>query len=605
MLYGNHDLQRGDNDGSPAANRAPRWGGVNNPRPPAPATAQTPQNRGGATVAIPQHVRQLQNDLRTLGFLFIANADGDFGRTTEWAVREFQAYASLANVAQVNIGRLQGWRPQAGTTAPEVAALGLRPNSNPPESFHVGSLDRVANGSRYTGPISGVVNQRTRTAIDHWLQNNYRCPVVIEAWQVTPATGQRTTPAANGINIWNYNQITQGAIRDANRRVTAYVRMFARDFSRYYTYPATRSQDEYQVLGGYASYMTYGGARSEVPTHTWSEAEMTPERLIGPNTTTASLVTNINGATASTYRVVRATAEMECMGMFDGINGYDDALISLGPCHWTMGLMPQGGYDDGELAGFLAYLLHSNQAHYLTAFGNFGLFPSSRWTSANAGTLWNRTARKYQGWIRHHNEQTQPAQAVTVLAQTATADQQLPMVDRTPAEADYFKTWHWFHRFAMAGRTLTGVQRAMWDMVRLRLRDVCAINININTGRGATNAPLGSICTSEKAIAILLRWHIFRPGHVTGQSVPRSIQSAINGNTRLNWSLPPAQWTDAHERAISDQLLTDAAAVNATQNQLAAWPQYAGRAGRRYTLNNELGSLRDGRNSFQLDATGI
>ena len=604
MLYGNHDLRRNDNDGNVAANRAPRWGGIDNPRPPA-ANAQTPRNQGGATVAIPQHVRQLQNDLRTLGFLFIRTADGDFGRTTEWAVREFQIYAGMANVAQLNVGRLHGWQAQAGLTAPEVAAMGLRPNSNPPESYHVGSLDRVANGARYTGPVSGVVNAATRTAIEHWLRNNYRCPVVIEAWQVGRANGQRTAPVANGINIWNYNEITQGVIRNANRAVTAYVRMFTRDFTRHYTYPATRSQDQYQVLGGYATYAGYGGAQSQVPTHTWTEAEMTPERLIGPASTLASLIANPNGATTSTFRVVRATAEQECMGTFDGINGYDDALISLGPCHWTMGLNPANGYNNGELAGFLAYLLHRNQADYLSAFGNFGLFPSSPWTTANAGALWNRTARKYEGWVRQHNEQTQPAQAVAALAQDATANQQLPMANRTPVEADYFKTWHWFHRFAMAGRTMASVQRAMWDMVRLRLRDIRAINVDITSGQTHVTATLGAICTSEKAMAILLRWHIFRPGHVTGRSVPNSIRSAIAANAQLNWPNAPAQWNDAHERAITAQLLTDAAAINSTQNDLAAWPVYPGRANRNYTITNELGTLRDGRNSFQLDTTGI
>ncbi|MEG0183262.1 MAG: peptidoglycan-binding domain-containing protein [Stenotrophomonas sp.] len=605
MLYGNYDLRRADHDGNPATNQAPRWAATNNPPPTAPATAQTPQNQGGATVAVPQHVRQLQNDLRTLGFLFIRTADGDFGRGTEWAVREFQIYAAMANVAQVNVGRLQGWQPQAGTTAPEVGALGLRPNSNPPESYYVGALDRVANASRYTGPISGVVNAGTRTAIEYWLEHNYRCPVVIEAWQVSRATGQRTAPAANGVNIWNYNEITLGQIRNAANQVTHYVRMFARDYTRYYTYPTTRNQDQYHVLGGYARYSTYGGAQSVVPSHTWTEAEMTPERLIGPGNTLATLVANLNGATTSTYRVVRATAEQECMGMFDSINGYDDALISLGPCHWTMGLRPQNGYDNGELAGFLAYLLHSNQADYLSAFGNFGLFPSSRWVSSNAGTLWNGTARKYEGWVRQHNEQTQPAQAVTVLAQTATANQQLPMVDRAAAEADYFKTWHWFHRWAMAGRTIAGVQQAMWDMVRLRLRDVRAINVNITAGNLQVNATLGAICTSEKAMAILLRWHIFRPGHVTGQSVPNSIRAAITANPQLNWTGGPAQWTDAHEHAITARLLADAAAINATQNLLVAWPTYAGRAGRNYTINNELGGLRDGRNSFHIDTTGI
>lgn len=43
---------------------------------------------------------------------------------------------------------------------------------------------------------------------------------------------------------------------------------------------------------------------------------------------------------------------------------YDDALTSLGPCHWTMGLMPQNGYSNGELPGFLAYVLSKNQASY-------------------------------------------------------------------------------------------------------------------------------------------------------------------------------------------------------------------------------------------------
>lgn len=605
MLYGNYDLRRADHAGNPATNQAPRWAATNNPPPTAPATAQTPQNQGGATVAVPQHVRQLQNDLRTLGFLFIRTADGDFGRGTEWAVREFQIYAAMANVAQVNVGRLQGWQPQAGTTAPEVGALGLRPNSNPPESYYVGALDRVANASRYTGPISGVVNAGTRTAIEYWLEHNYRCPVVIEAWQVSRATGQRTAPAANGVNIWNYNEITQGVVRNANRQIISYVRMFSRDFTRHYRYPVNRSQDHSHVLGGYAAFQSYGGARSEVPAHTWPEAEMTPERLIGPTTTLVTLAANINGPTASTYRVVRATAEQECMGMFDGINGYDDALISLGPCHWTMGLLPQGGYDNGELAGFLAYLLHRHQADYLSAFGNFGLFPSSSWVSSNTGALWNSSARKYDGWIRQHNEQTRPEQAAAALAQTATANQQLPLVSRELAEADYFKTWHWFHRFSMAGRTLSSVQRAMWDMVRLRLRDVRAINVNITTGSIHISASLGEVCTSEKVIAILLRWHIYRPAHVTGRAVPNSIRNAIAANAQLDWTVAPARWTDAHEQAITARLLADAAVINRTQNDLVAWPAYDGRSGRNYVVNDELGGLRDTRNSFQIDTTGI
>lgn len=597
MIYGNHDLQRGDNDGNPASNQAPRWGGVNNPSPIA-ANVQTPLNQGGATIAIPQHVRQLQNDLRTLGFMFVRTSDGDFGRATEWAVREFQIYASMANVAQLNVGRLQGWQPQAGLTAPEVTALGLRPNSNPPESYHVASLDRVANGSRYTGPISGVVNEATRISMEHWLRNNYRCPVIIEAWQVAIGNGQRTVPANNGINIWNADEITQASIRNAANQVIARVRMFSRDFTGHYTFSGTRNADHYQPLGGYARFLNYGGPLSEVPIHTWAEAEMTPERLIGPTTTTAVLTTSPEGATASTYRVVRATAEQECMGMFDSINAYDDALVSLGPCHWTMGLMPAGGYDNGELPGFLAYFLSRNQADYQRYLGNLGLYPSSAWAGPNTGPLWDQTGRKYVGWIRHHNEQTQPSQAPGALAQ-------LPQVDRATAEANYFKTWHWFYRLAMAGRTCASMQQAMWGMVRLRIRDIRSVPISIQAGNVHVNGTLGTVYTSEKSVAILLRWHIFRPGHVTGQRVRDSLTRAINGNAQLNWNALQTQWTDAHERAITAQLLTDALAVNNTQDRLASWPTYAGRGGRNYTINNELGALREGRGSFNLDTNGI
>jgi hypothetical protein len=62
--YGGFSLRRQDKDESKL------WGGdLRSALPPA------------------THVRELQNDLLTLGFSLIENADGVFGRTTEWAVR--------------------------------------------------------------------------------------------------------------------------------------------------------------------------------------------------------------------------------------------------------------------------------------------------------------------------------------------------------------------------------------------------------------------------------------------------------------------------------------------------------------------------------------
>lgn len=59
--------------------------------------------------------------------------------------------------------------------------------------------------------------------------------------------------------------------------------------------------------------------------------------------------------------------------------------------------------------------------------------------------------------------------------------------------------------------------------------------------------------TSDKAVAILLRWHISRPGHVIGQRVRDSLIRAITGNTQLNWLAVPTQWADMHEHAITGQ----------------------------------------------------
>lgn len=145
----------------------------------------------------------------------------------------------------------------------------------------------------------------------------------------------------------------------------------------------------------------------------------------------------------------------------------------------------------------------------------------------------------------------------------------------------------------------------MWHMVRMRLRDVLAINVSITAGQITFDDTLGAIVTSERAAAILLRWHIFRPAHVTGNSVRNSIANAINANRNVEWNLPRTQWTNAHESALLTQILTDANQVNNTQTALSQWPNYPGRAGRNYILANELGPLSGDRDSFTLDTIDI
>ena len=359
------------------------------------------------------------------------------------------------------------------------------------------------------------------------------------------------------------------------------------------------------------------GPRNTVPSHTWAEAEMMPERLIDPAATLADMSTpaNIERDRTSTYRVVRAAAEQENMGNFDCVNCYDSALVSLGPCHWTMGISASATqFTLGELAGFLSYFQHQHADEYTRAFGRFGLSPKTPWAQRMTG-MWNAGLRKYEGWYRHERIEN-PGDAAPGRCD----------IWREKKEAYYYKNWHWFFRWAMAGRVFAGYRQDMWDMVRIRIQDILTSTIRVTCTVPAAgiylarniniNATLGDFFTSEVAVAILLRWHIYHPANVVpGVTVRNCIRNAMIQNPNHDWATM-ANWADPEELVLTDRLYRAAFAVNETMRHLPLWPRYDynvppannlvdGRPGRRYQLGNELGSLRTGRNTFHLDNNGI
>lgn len=604
MIYGDHDLQRGDHDGSTTSSKPPRWGNVEDP-PSARGLAQTP-TQGGSSLAVPGHVEQLQRDLRELGFLIVGSPDGGFGKLSEWAVREFQIYASMENVARLDNARLQELtgNQQAGEAAHEVAALGAVPSIEPPKSYYVATLRQTANTARYTGPISGVVNARTRAALEHWLDNNYRCPVVVEAWSMKG--GVRAVLFDGGCNVWGHNSIT-----------SANPRFFTVDFSDYYELPSNRAGGDYQALGTFTP-QGFRGPRSEPRYgHCWPEAEMTPERLIGETATIASLQSSLQGPAASTYRIIRAVSEQECFGYFDSINSWDNALVSLGPCHWTLGIFNNdtARYGDGELSSLLSYAHQMYHDDYMAAFGNFGLLPAATWGDSGSTQLISAQA-KFASWVRTHSDTVHGPDAASAEVPPNTSDsvRNIPLVDRTRDEADYYKSWHWFYRWAMATRTVVGIQRSMWDMARIRIRMMQQARVDVATKnrRGETvniSLSLGEIITSEKGVGIAHRWHVYRPGHVIGvrPSTPHlrnAIKSAVS-NSSLDWTQPPQAWTDEHESELIESILAAANSQNGTHQEVADWPGDIKRRPGFWTLRDELGKLSSQRNSFQLDTRGI
>jgi hypothetical protein len=531
LPYGGYVLQRGDHDSQR------RWGGQVRPNVP------------NAT-----YVRQLQQDLRELGFLIGAQPDGSFGLHTEWAIREFQIYSKMTHIAREG--------PTSSNTD------------------YVARLSRVANTMQYTGSISGVLNAQTAERIQHWRTQRWRCPVVVRAMRLH--NNQPTTVAQD--NLWLHDDVTNNSYR-----------IYVRDFSRYYTLPAGQNEDSLRVLGSYSAYPNYGGPVSMPPRHTWGSAEMLPSNLVG-----VANYQSMTPAQQSTFKVLRAVGEQECLGFFDSLNAYDNAIISLGPCHWTLAILGSTA-SEGELCGFLSFFRATNPQAHQQAMEFFGLRIDEDWNAGagNGATLRDNALKKYTGWPAQQRDNGTWAR-----------------MEQTEAAANYFKTYHWYYRFQMAGRTIEGFQRAMWSMVRIRIRDIRNTPwgtgvANVGTGASARPATIGDVITSERTMAIVLRWHVFRPSHVAaatqaGQRLRHAYNIARQNHPTLNWTQSPALWGDAHEAALAEAILAQAALVNNTVNNTANWPTWFGpgtQNPRGYALTLPAGTqLSVARNSFQFDA---
>lgn len=96
-------------------------------------------------------------------------------------------------------------------------------------------------------------------------------------------------------------------------------------------------------------------------------------------------------------------------------------------------------------------------------------------------------------------------------------------------------------------------------------------------------------------MAILLRWHVWRPAHIVGappnNRLNAVLQGTINGSTGINWQLPIASWGDAHESALTEKLYTALEALNDT---------ITGAIG--FGASEAQGSVRIARNTFVLES---
>ncbi|SPL89364.1 unnamed protein product [[Actinomadura] parvosata subsp. kistnae] len=658
-LYGEFDLRPGDRDPGPGL--PARYGGADRP---------------GVTGTT--HVRDLHRDLRELGFLLAPEDTAEFTTATWLAVMEFQRYASLSDAATerepraatlldevppdaslLHVSAASAFPPQgpfrvlageeimevtavttARTTGTDAALKVTRGMEGTAAAAHARGAevelirwsDRLVPAhapfyERYADPVTGVVNAWTRFVLRRWKEGRRRCPIVVEAWELREGRPDRlhTIPAAEGRparragNVWGAREVTATGPR-------LYVRDLTSTWRRPSRPPIVPERPELDVTGDYRVLGDYAGPRAWPEFgHTWRpEGEMLPEHLLpatepgGSGPTLGQLIEAGDAAALGTYKVVRAVSEVEAIGYFDCMNAYDRAFVSLGPCHWTAGLAtgpsPASAVDEGELWGFMAYLKATDRYAFAQAVGRFGVDVGTEWGQDGAA-LFEPGQRKYTG---------RPA-----LPREGGGRYELGKVE----EYDLFRGWHWFYRLQMAGRTVDGFRRAMWDMARLRLRDVGETpwdgpaeppTWTVPGPDGPRPARIKDVITSERGMAIVYRWHIRAPANMVsagpaseppetrrigraGPVLRAACEAAIREEPGL-FTGSPDTWGDAAEQALVARLRAQG---GASVEYVHEWPRQVS-ASRGFALPYELlpdhgdgRRLDPARGSFHLDTRGL
>ncbi len=613
--YGGYDLRRGDRD---------------------PREDDLEWIYGGRTITAegdaprPDHVDQLRRDLAQIGFGPLADGDmapdpaiddedeppdatqrRTFGAYLESAVREFQIYASMRTVARVAL-------PEE---LPEVRYPSLAT-----------SLVGQPNDQRYMGPISGVVNGETRILLKMWVDRDWHCPVVIEARRVydddvdddeleaellteqellelrdpmsTADKAQLVTDAqieAGHHNIWRRTELE-------NKRYA----FIAWDFTRHYPAPVVRPWGDPVVVARWGNVGSWGGAYGEAPWYTWPEAELTPVNLFGADLDPEQRPQQ--GAFWSTYRVIRAVSEVECQGVLDGMNAWDSAIVSGGPVHFTLGLCRKSGGGTlhtaprpcvvypGELCPVLSLLADEDEAEYERFFGAFGLQPRETWRDPPT-EMFSSGHRKYRGFVLLQDESGEFVDARTVRPDT---------VRRVPADLDanhedyllveVLHHWHWIYRWQMAPRLSPAFREATYRLARARLRALLSTPWG-TLGGAPDGLTLGQVFTSEKAVALLERLHVFSPPTLLkvenieaeweGQTVHNIDFTPILGaferarDTEGGGS-NPADWDDPQEAAAVEWLRTCGLKGSGPDDDLTTlveWPKLGTYENRRHDLS--------------------
>ncbi|MEJ8838074.1 hypothetical protein [Ramlibacter sp. AN1133] len=465
-LYGNWDLQFGDDDAGPRFAGKARPGDV-----------------GG-------HVAALVGDLRSLGFTAPAAGTTQFDARVAMAVREFQVESAQAR-----------WSLDSGGVLHAQQQLAPR---------------------RYFGRVHGIVDGETRRMLQLWLN----LPALEQG---APPLGPLGTQARNGLqvvacavtqpnvpvaaavvsaDIWgamgnpvagvdDFDYMTQGRRHWAIDRLMRWGDAVAADAPTLADFgePVPPAGIDATPLGRFhqkgAEDFDIGGPSMRDSDH-WQSTRLTWARFQDPPSADMP-------ARQTDWRVLYGMTYPETFGHEDVLNGWDQALLSIGWCHWTLALA--GGA--GEMGAMLSWYRHRDPAGFHRDLGRFGLH-APPW--GQAGPVLRVGAGKYVARIPMWGA-GDPAQRL------ARVQPQVPDAAQRHLEHTWMRSWRMFYRFHQALRLSPGMRRANREFSLRRLGELMGSPWG---GGGGFDAPatIGHLVCSERAAVALMRWHINRPNDV-------------------------------------------------------------------------------------------
>ena len=266
----------------------------------------------------------------------------------------------------------------------------------------------------------------------------------------------------------------------------------------------------------------------------------------------------------SLYRIIRCLSQVECDGFFDRLQGYDASHMSLPLYHYTLPGTAVNQALGAELGGVLIWLERFDPA-LARAFAAAGLSAYKR-DPAQAKAEHDYKERHWaddRSWGKLYDgdsgdgcgDGARVTGCVSIGAGVVDSKDDMPFLRRP----------HFHYRVTMLMRTLPAVRVAQWKLAVHRLRNLAWLALEGLPKELAEREVLGQVLTSELAMAIVLRLHIFQPSAMLGTVVP-AIKAA--------WKASRDAYPDksvAELQAEFEHRFCQGFFVGALENERGAW----------------------------------